>query len=168
VLLVGRALQGIGAALVSPAALALVTSARPEGPARARALGWWTAAAAGGGACGWLLGGVISGLLDWRWVFLVSVPLCLGAALLAPRVLREWRDPAPARLDLAGAVLVTGGLAALVLAFSLAESDGPLAGVTLAALAAAVGLLAGLAVVERRAARPLLDGRSSRTSSPPR
>jgi MFS family permease len=164
VLLVGRALQGIGAALVSPAALALVTSARPEGPARARALGWWTAAAAGGGACGWLLGGVISGLLDWRWVFLVTVPLCLGAALLAPRVLREWRDPAPARLDLAGAVLVTGGLAALVLAFSLAESDGPLAGVTLAALAAAVGLLAGLAVVERRAARPLLDGRLLRRS----
>jgi MFS family permease len=159
VLLAGRALQGVGAALVSPAALALVTSARPEGPARARALGWWTAAAAGGGACGWVLGGVISGFLDWRWVFLLNLPVCAGAAVLASRVLREWRDPAPARADVAGAVLATLGLAALVLSFSLAESAGPLAVATLAALATAVGLLAALALVETRVAQPLLDGR---------
>src|SRR4051812_2132282 len=81
-LLAARAVQGVGAALVSPAALALVTSARPEGKARARALGWWTAAAAGGGASGWVLGGLLSGLLDWRWVFLVNVPLCAVAAAL--------------------------------------------------------------------------------------
>ena len=121
------AAQGVGAALVSPAALALVTSARPEGRARARALGWWTAAAAGGGASGWVLGGILSGLFDWRWVFLVNVPLCAGAALLAPRVLDEWRDPHATRLDAAGALLATTGLAALVLAFTLSERHGPLA-----------------------------------------
>lgn len=90
-LLAGRALQGVGAALVSPAALALVTAARPSGRARGRALGWWTAAAAGGGASGWVLGGLLSGWLDWRWVFLINVPVCLAAAILAPRVLAESR-----------------------------------------------------------------------------
>src|SRR5215207_2567459 len=111
-LLAARAIQGIGAALVSPAALALVTSAS-QGP---RALGWWTAAAAGGGASGWVLGGILSGLLDWRWVFLVNVPVCAAAAALAPRVLDEWRDADAPPLDLAGAALATTGLAALVLA----------------------------------------------------
>jgi EmrB/QacA subfamily drug resistance transporter len=157
VLLGGRAVQGLGAALVSPAALSLVTTVRPQGRARARALGWWTAAAAGGGASGWVLGGLLSGLLGWRWVFLVNLPVCLAAAGLAPRVLPEWRDPSPARADLAGAVLVTGGLAALVLALTLAEASGPLAGPTLAALGAAVALLAALARVEARAPNPLLD-----------
>ncbi len=89
VLLAGRAVQGLGAALVAPAALALLTAARPDGPERVRALGWWTAAAAGGGASGWVLGGMLSGLLDWRWVFLVNVPVCAAAAALAPRVLTE-------------------------------------------------------------------------------
>ena len=126
-LLGGRVVQGLGAALVSPAALALVTAARPEGRARARALGWWTAAAAGGGASGWVLGGLLSGLLDWRWIFLVNVPLCVAAAVLAPRFLAEWRHPAPARPDVAGAVLATTGLGALVLALTLAETDGLLA-----------------------------------------
>jgi MFS family permease len=157
VLLGGRAVQGLGAALVSPAALALVTAARPDGQTRARALGWWTAAAAGGGASGWVLGGLLSGLLDWRWVFLVNLPLCVAAASLAPRVLREWRDPAPARPDLAGALLTTCGLAALVLALTLAESRGPLGRPTLAALAATVALLGGLVRVEARAPDPLLD-----------
>jgi MFS family permease len=162
VLLAGRAAQGLGAALVSPAALALITAARPEGPARARALGWWTASAAGGGASGWVLGGVLSGLLDWRWVFLVNVPICAAGALLAPRVLREWRDPAPARPDVAGAVLATAGLAALVLAFSLAEAYGPLSLPTLGSLATALVLLASLARVEARAPDPLLDRRRLR------
>src|SRR5512132_2611364 len=98
-LLGGRVVQGLGAALVAPAALALVTSARPEGRERARALGWWTAAAAGGGASGWVLGGVLSGLLDWRWVFLVNVPICFAGAALAPRVLAEWRDDQAPPLD---------------------------------------------------------------------
>jgi len=156
-LLAARAAQGVGAGLVSPAALALVTSARPEGRARARALGWWTAAAAGGGASGWVLGGILSGLFDWRWVFLVNVPLCAGAALLAPRVLDEWRDPHATRLDAAGAVLATMGLAALVLAFRLSERHGPLATPPLLAFAVALLLLTAFARVETRVEAPLLD-----------
>jgi EmrB/QacA subfamily drug resistance transporter len=157
VLLGGRVVQGLGAALVSPAALSLVTAARPNGHARARALGWWTAAAAGGGASGWVLGGLLSGLLGWRWVFLVNVPVCVATAGLAPRVLPEWRDPSPARPDVAGAVLATGGLAALVLALTLAETRGPLAGLTLGAVVVAVMLLGGLVFVEARIPNPLLD-----------
>jgi MFS family permease len=157
VLLGGRVVQGLGAALVSPAALALVTAARPNGRARARALGWWTAAAAGGGASGWVLGGLLSGLLGWRWVFLVNVPVCVATAGLAPRVLPEWRDPSPTRPDVAGAVLSTGGLAALVLALTLAETRGLLAGLTLGAVVVAVIFLGGLVWVEARIPNPLLD-----------
>src|SRR5215218_7825402 len=109
-----------GLGLVAPAALALLTAARREEPGRSRALGWWTAAAAGGGASGWLLGGLLSGLLDWRWVFLVNVPVCAAAAALAPRVLIECRHHAGARADVAGAAIATAGLAALVLALTLA------------------------------------------------
>src|ERR687894_1187959 len=113
-LLAARAAQGAGAAIVSPAALALVTTAS----ASRRPLGWWTAAAAGGGASGWVLGGVLSGLLDWRWVFLVNVPICAAAVALAPRLLPERHERSPARLRGGGAPLATGGPAALVLALT--------------------------------------------------
>src|SRR4051812_15499347 len=156
-LFAARAVQGLGAALVSPAALALLTTARPDGPARARALGWWTAAAAGGGASGWILGGLLSGLLDWRWVFFVNVPVCALAAALAPRVLSERREPSPARPDVAGAVLGTAGLAALVLALPLVQARGLTAPETLAAAAGAGGLLAGSAGGEPRAGAPLIS-----------
>src|SRR5215207_3222739 len=147
VLLAGRALQGLGAALIAPSALALLTEARPEGAARARALAWWTAAAAGGGASGWVLGGILSGLLDWRWVFLVNVPVCLAAAAAAPRIIPESRDASPAPPDLPGALLATGGLTALVFALSTA---------TPAALPAAAAAFGLFVVVERRAPDPLL------------
>jgi EmrB/QacA subfamily drug resistance transporter len=156
-LLAGRAVQGLGAALVSPAALALLTAARPEGDSRARALGWWTAAAAGGGASGWVLGGLLSGLLDWRWVFFVNLPVCAAAVVLAPRVLSERREPSGGRIDVAGALVATSGLAALVLALTLVQSHGLTARGTLGALAAAVGLLAAFPLVEARAADPLLS-----------
>src|SRR5689334_8419856 len=155
-LLAGRATQGLGAALVSPAALALLTTARPRGPARTRALGWWTAAAAGGGASGWVLGGLLSGLLDWRWVFLVNLPVCAAALVVAPRVLPGSEQRSRAPLDVAGAVLATAGLGALVLALTLAQSRGVTAPVTPGALAAAVALLAAFARAEARAADPLL------------
>ena len=156
-LLAGRAFQGLGAALVAPSALALLTAAHPRGRARARALGWWTAAAAGGGASGWVLGGLLSGLLDWRWVFLVNVPVCLAAALATGRIVSEQRAPAPSPPDLPGAALATAGLGALVLALTLAESRGVSSAATLAALAAAGVLLGALVAVERRARDPLLD-----------
>jgi MFS family permease len=155
-LLAARAIQGLGAALVAPAALALLTTTRTDGDERARALGWWTAAAAGGGASGWLLGGLLTGVLDWRWVFFVNVPVCAAAVALAPRVLPERRAASPARLDVAGALLATIGLAALVLALTLAESRGPGARETLVALAAACALLGAFARVEQRVADPLL------------
>jgi MFS family permease len=154
-LLAARAVQGLGAALVAPAALALLLTVRPDGAARARALGCWAATAAGGGASGWVLGGLVSGWLDWRWVFLVNVPVCAAAALLARRLLPEGRSPAPGSADVLGAVLATAGLAALVLALTWAETVG-LSVATVAAAAVATGLLAAFALVERRAADPLL------------
>jgi MFS family permease len=155
VLLAARAAQGLGAALVAPAALALLLTARPDGPARARALGWWAATAAGGGASGWVLGGLVSGWLDWRWVFLVNVPVCAAAAFVAPRLLPDARSSAPGSADVPGAVLATAGLATLVLTLTWAETGG-LAGPTIAAGGVAVLLLAAFVVVERRAADPLL------------
>src|SRR5919204_42136 len=107
-----RAVQGLGAALVAPAALASITAAIPEGAARRRALGVWTAAAAGGGATGWLLGGVLTEQAGWPWVFLVNVPIGAAAVALAPLVVPESRRPARGRrLDVPGAVTVTAGLA---------------------------------------------------------
>ena len=164
-------LASSGAVLLSARALRTRRSGpdRSVGPglahdrtaARARplaGLGWWTAAAAGGGASGWMLGGVLSGLLGWRWVFLVSVPACAAAIFAASSALCEWRDPAPASLDLAGAALVTTGLGALVYAFTSAEATGPTTVQTLASFAAAIVLLAAFARVEARAADPLLGG----------
>jgi MFS family permease len=156
-LLTARGVQGIGAALVAPAALALLTQARPAGAARSCALGWWTAAAAGGGASGWVLGGVLSDLVDWRWVFFVNVPLCAAAAALAPRVLREWRDPTPRSVAVGDALLATAALSTLLLAFTLAEQAGPGASETLGALASAAVLLAVFVHRQRASADPLLD-----------
>jgi MFS family permease len=153
-LLAARALQGMGAALVAPSALALLTAARAD----ARALGWWTAAAAGGGASGWLLGGLLSAI-DWRWVFLVNVPLCAAAAALSRRVLPAGRSPRPVPLNARAAALATAGLAALVLGLTLLEERGPGAPATLVALATALALLAALALSECRARAPLLDPR---------
>jgi MFS family permease len=123
-LIAARIAQGLGAAMVTPAALALLTGAHPDGPARARALAWWTAAAAGGGAAGWVLGGLLTGLVGWRWVFLVNVPVCAAVVALTRRILPEHRPDRSRRIDAAGAVLGTAGLAGLVLAVSLAETRG--------------------------------------------
>ena len=163
-LLAARAVQGLGAALVAPAALALLTTAHPHGAARSRALAWWTAAAAGGGASGWILGGVLSGLLDWRWVFLVNVPICAAAVALAPRLLPEQHERSPARLSIPSALLATGGLAAFVLALTLVESSGPTAPRTVFALAAAVALIGAFARVEARSPEPLLGPALARRS----
>lgn len=142
-LLAARAVQGVGAALVAPSALALLTAARPEGHARGRALGWWTAAAAGGGASGWVLGGLLSAL-DWRLVFLVTVPVCAGGALLAPRVLSGERRREVVPVNAPGALLATAALGALVLGLTLVQERGPGDAATLGAFAAALALLAAL------------------------
>ncbi|WP_051324232.1 MFS transporter [Candidatus Solirubrobacter pratensis] len=151
-----RAIQGAGCALMTPAALALVTATRAP-----HALGAWTAAAAGGGASGWVLGGILTEHVGWEAIFFVNVPLGAAGVLLAGRLLRgggERRPAAAARgsLDLPGAATVTAALVALVLAFTQAGSRGFGSPVVLGTLAAAVILLAAFAAVERRARDPLL------------
>ena len=113
-LIAARVVQGIGAAILAPATLSLLTTTFAEPAARRRALGAWSATAASGGAAGVLAGGLLTDLLDWRWVLFVNVPI--GAALIAAAVvsLTESRAVQRPSLDLAGAVTVTGGLALLV------------------------------------------------------
>ncbi len=155
-LVAARALQGVGGGLVSPAALSLLTTIFPEGRDRDRALGVWSALAAGGGAAGLLLGGVLTGLVSWRWVFLVNVPV--GAMVLAfsPRALPVGRAEGGGRIDAAGAAAATAGLVALVYGLDRGGQEGFGAGDVIALLAAAAVLLAAFVAIERRAPEPLL------------
>ena len=148
-LLAARAVQGAGAAAVSPAALALLTATVPEGRRRTRALAAWTAAAAGGGALGWVAGGAITEGPGWRWVFLVNVVPCAAAFALTRVVLPESRGPGR-RLDVPGALACTAGLAALILGLTRRDAS------AIPALALAAVLLGAFAAIERRAGAPLL------------
>jgi EmrB/QacA subfamily drug resistance transporter len=124
-LVAARVLQGAGAALLSPAALALLTTFTEPGESRRRAVGWWTAVAATGGASGWVLGGLISESVGWRWVFAVNVPIAAVALVIAPRALRADRPARNAsRLDLGGALTATAGLALLVYGLTSAGERG--------------------------------------------
>ncbi|MGW0902168.1 DHA2 family efflux MFS transporter permease subunit [Streptomyces sp. NPDC002853] len=155
-LLLARAVQGLGAAVLAPSTLTILTSAVPEGPARIRAIGTWSAVGAGGGAAGGLVGGVLTDLLSWRWVLLINVPI--GALVLVAGVLwlTESRAGGSRRLDLPGAVLVTGGLATLAYGIVQTEERGWTAAETLVPLAVGLVLLAAFLVVEARAAVPLM------------
>jgi MFS family permease len=155
-LVAARAVQGAGAALIAPAALALLVATEPEGPGRTRALAVWTAAAAGGGASGWVLGGAISGGLGWEWVFAVNVPVGLAGAALAGRLLPESREAGATRLDVWGAVTLTTGVGAVLLGLSRGEAEGLAAVTTVVPLAAGLALLAAFAAIERRAPAPLV------------
>ncbi|HEX2103407.1 MAG TPA: MFS transporter [Solirubrobacteraceae bacterium] len=156
-LVAARAVQGLGAAAIAPAALATITATVPDGPARRRALGWWTAAAAGGGAAGWVLGGVLTEQLGWQWVFLVNVPVGAVAIALTPAVVPETRvSGASRRLDVPGAIAITAALALLVLGLTRAEAAGPGAPLALGPVAAGLALLAMFARIEARAPDPLL------------
>jgi EmrB/QacA subfamily drug resistance transporter len=153
----GRAVQGLGAALVSPAALAIVTRTFRDGAERTKALGVWSAIAAGGGAAGLLLGGVLTETLSWRWVFFINLPIGIVAALLALRMIsNEVGDEKPATTDTAGAVTVTGGLLVLVYAIVKAETYGWASGKTLGLFAVAIALLAAFVAVELRSRAPLI------------
>ena len=124
-LVAGRILQGAGAALLSPAALAILTTITEPGEHRRRAVGWWTAVAASGGASGWVFGGLLSQYAGWRWVFAVNVPIVLAAMAIAARVLPSGRQPAEGRrLDLGGALTATVGLALLVYGLTSAGERG--------------------------------------------
>ncbi|HEY6396056.1 MAG TPA: MFS transporter, partial [Solirubrobacteraceae bacterium] len=124
-LIVGRGLQGLGGALVSPAALSILTTTFTETGERTKALGVWSAIAAGGGAAGLLFGGVLTDIASWRWVFFVNVPVGLATIALALRFVPESRARLAHRtFDLAGAITVTSGLVVLVFAIVKAQAYG--------------------------------------------
>ncbi|WP_437030304.1 MFS transporter [Streptomyces sp. enrichment culture] len=155
-LLLARAVQGLGAAVLAPSTLTIVTEAVPEGAARARAIATWTAVGAGGGAAGGFVGGVLVDLLSWRWVLLINVPV--GAVVLAGALawLAESRAGDGRRLDLPGALLVTGGLATLAYGISQTEAEGWAATATLVPLTVGLLLIALFLLVEARTRAPLM------------
>jgi EmrB/QacA subfamily drug resistance transporter len=156
-LIVARAIQGLGAAIVSPAALSIVTNTFAEGAERNRALGVWGAVAGAGGAAGVLLGGILTSGLSWRWVLFVNVPIGIVAAMLAPRLLHESRaEDGTEGFDVPGAVTVTAGLALLVYAVVDAVNVGWGSTTTLLRLAGAAILLAGFIAIELRQRHPLV------------
>jgi EmrB/QacA subfamily drug resistance transporter len=156
-LIVARGVQGLGAAIISPAALSLVTTMFAEGAERNRALGVWGAVAGSGGAAGVLLGGVLTQYAGWEWVLFVNVPIGFLAAALAPRLLPESRDSGRARVfDLAGATTVTAGLALLVFALVDANNAGWGSTQTIGLGAIAVVLLAAFVAIESRTSHPLM------------
>lgn len=157
VLIGGRALQGLGAALVSPAALSIVTTTFAEGRERTRALGVWSAIAAGGGAVGLGGGGFLTDVLSWRWVFFINLPIGIAAVLLALRYVHNSRaEERPETVDVAGAVTVTAGLLVLVYDIVKAEQYGWTSGRTLGLGALALLLLAAFVVIENRSRAPLI------------
>src|ERR671931_1394595 len=118
-----RAFQGLGAAIISPAALSMVSTTFAEGRERNIALGVWGAVGGFGAAAGVLLGGILTDLLSWSWIFFVNVPVGVSAFVLAPFLLRESRDARVKSFDALGAVLVTGGLSSFVYAITQAGQD---------------------------------------------
>ena len=152
-----RALQGLGAALVSPAALSIITTTFAEGEDRAKALGVWSAIAAGGAAFGLLLGGILTDLLSWEWIFFVNVPIGIAAFLLSLRYVPESVAPErPDTVDLPGAISVTAGLMVLVFALVKAQDYGWGSARTLGLGAVAVALLAAFMFIESRSKAPLI------------
>ena len=156
-LVASRALQGLGAALISPAALSIISTTFREGAERARALAVWAAIAIGGSAVGLILGGALTQYFSWPWIFFVNVPVGIVAFVLSLRLVPESRDvDADRSYDLAGAVTVTGGLMALVYAIVDAQSAGWGSARTLGFFALAVALLVAFVAIEMRAKAPLV------------
>jgi EmrB/QacA subfamily drug resistance transporter len=156
-LIAGRGLQGLGGALVSPAALAIITTTFTDQQERTRALGVWAAIAAGGGAVGLLMGGLLTDLASWRWVFFVNVPVGIITFAMAMRYVAESRIRTAQRsFDLAGAVTVTAGLVLLVYTIVETQSYGWGSARTLGLGAVALALLAGFYAIERRSPAPLV------------
>ena len=152
-----RALQGLGAALISPAALSIISTTFAEGQERSKALGVWAAIAIGGSAVGLILGGVLTQSFSWPWIFFVNVPVGVVGFVLSLRLVPESKDEHAHRsYDIAGAVTVTGGLMALVYAIVKAETDGWGSATTIGFFALAAVLLVSFVVVEKRSAEPLV------------
>ena len=152
-----RALQGLGGAMLVPAALSLLMTTFAEGRERNIALGIYAAASGSGAAAGVLLGGLLTSYLNWSWIFFINVPVGLAAIALAPLLLRESRAELGHRhFDVPGATAVTAGLMMLVYATTRAASDGWGAPTTVALFGGAAALLAAFVVIELRSKSPLL------------
>jgi EmrB/QacA subfamily drug resistance transporter len=159
-LIAARAVQGLGGALLSPAALSIITTTFKEGGERNKALGVWGAVAGGGGAAGVLLGGVLTDTLGWEWVFFVNTPITLAAAALAPVLIRESRAEVDRRhFDAFGAISVTAGLGLLVYAMVEARDEGFGDGGTLTFFGVSALLLVAFVLWENRSPAPLMPFR---------
>jgi EmrB/QacA subfamily drug resistance transporter len=158
-----RALQGLGGALMAPAALALLMTTFAEGRERNLALGIYGAASGSGAAAGVLLGGVLTSYLHWSWIFFINVPVAVAAIALSPVLLRESRANLDHRhFDLAGAASITSGLMLLVYALTRATTDGWGAPLTIGLLVASAALIGGFFLIEHRSTYPLLPLRMFR------
>jgi EmrB/QacA subfamily drug resistance transporter len=155
-LIAARSLQGLGAAIIAPAALSILTTTFSEGRERNVALGVWGAVGGFGAASGLLLGGVLTDTVGWEWIFFVNIPVGAAALIATPRLLAESRDARVHSFDALGAVLVTAGLSSLVYAITQAEQAGWLAARTLGFFAFAVTVLVGFVAWERRHPEPLM------------
>lgn len=156
VLIAARALQGLGAAMVSPAALSIVTTTFREGPERTKALSVWAAIAVGGAAIGLLLGGILTEYLSWEWVFFVNVPVGILAILLSLRFIPESRQADTNGIDVLGAISVTAGLTLLVYAIVKTQDYGWLSVETIGMALGAAILLVGFVFIELRSKAPLV------------
>jgi EmrB/QacA subfamily drug resistance transporter len=154
-LIIARAAQGIGAAIVAPTALSLIADTFSEGPKRNRALGVYAAVAGAGAAAGLLLGGLLTDLASWRWVLFVNVPIGIVLAIVAPRVLAAPQGR-PGRLDLPGALSVTAGMVLLVYGLTRAATYSWTDSMTLTSLGLAVVLLLVFVAIERISQQPLM------------
>ncbi len=156
-LIAARAVQGLGGALIAPAALSILSTTFAEGSERNKALAVWGAVSGAGGAVGVLLGGVLTEYVGWEWVFFVNIPIGVGAILLAPRLLRESRvEDAVRSFDVVGAILVTASLSLLVYTVVKTDEYHWFTGRTIGFFAISVVLMAAFLLNEQRAASPLL------------
>jgi EmrB/QacA subfamily drug resistance transporter len=165
-LIAARVIQGFAGALVSPAALSLLTTTFKEGRERNRALGMWSAMAAGGASAGLILGGLLTQELSWRFTLFINLPLGLAAILLSPVVPADAaRLGTKVSLDIPGAISLTGGVLALAYGVTEATGQGFASTRVLIALALSAALLIAFVVVERRSSQPLVPGRMLRLRS---
>jgi EmrB/QacA subfamily drug resistance transporter len=163
-LIAARAVQGVGAALMTPAALSIITTTFPEGAERNKALGAWTAMGAIGGAAGWLIGGPLTDGPGWEWIFYINIPIGLAGMLLSPILLRDSRaDGTSRRFDVAGALTATASLVLLVYAIVTAPEVGWSSAQTIFTFAASLVLMVAFILVESRVRQPLLPLRLLRS-----
>jgi EmrB/QacA subfamily drug resistance transporter len=155
-LIAARSFQGLGAAVITPAALSILSTTFTEGSERNIALGVWGAVGGFGAAAGVLMGGILTSVLSWSWIFFVNVPVGVAAFILTPMLLRESRDASVKSFDALGAILVTAGLSSMVYAITQAGNNGWTSGKTLSFFAAAAVLLVGFVAWELRHSEPLM------------